>query len=509
MALLEKSQAPYLAGGRVFQSDPHAMHALIYLSNTLGATLPEARWGDTLIVGDLENDQPTIQAILDYNFGKYQLLLWPDTASSVRRLHTKLPPLDVAQPATMDEFTICAYNAHGMGRGSEQYWEPQEYDRQLAKRARTIVETLQGCTIIGLQEMGTPEDVVRLTALISDTLGIEYAAVAFPGPGTASNEFPLTNALLARADRTLIVNGLSQQGCSAQDYDVVATVGECPLGQFPLFNRPPLVVDLTVQGLWNGDFAVTVIVNHWKSKGGDESINVVRRTAQAAHVATLVQEKLALDPTANVVVVGDLNDYYESGPIETLSSNTTPPLVHTFDRLPALDRYTYIFNGGSQVLDHILVTPNLEPFIARVDPVHVNADYPSGDNNQVVLLQRSSDHDPIVLQIRPQGAGTVSGNLSFPAVNLTLTSLDGRSVAQTTTDALGDFRFWALAPGNYQLQIDAPAHFNHFEQTGILTVTMGHQTVPAIKLVDRTIAAATALLEVAPHLISQAQIAVE
>ncbi|MEZ4621718.1 MAG: hypothetical protein R2867_40305 [Caldilineaceae bacterium] len=45
-----------------------------------------------------------------------------------------------------------------MGRGSEQYWEPQEYDRQLAKRARTIAEALQGCTIIGLQELGKPED---------------------------------------------------------------------------------------------------------------------------------------------------------------------------------------------------------------------------------------------------------------------------------------------------------------------------------------------------------------
>ncbi|MCB0110267.1 MAG: hypothetical protein KDE53_30310, partial [Caldilineaceae bacterium] len=133
-------------------------------------------------------------------------------------------------------------------------------------------------------------------------------------------------------------------------------------------------------------------------------------------------------------------------------------------------------------LDHLLVTPNLADLIARVDPVHVNADYPAGDNAQVALLQQSSDHDPVLLQLRPTGAGVLGGNLGFPNIRLALRQWAGDEVsvagefgvgesdfcadagaesdfpevASTLTDASGDFRFWALTPGQYYLCIDAP-----------------------------------------------------
>ncbi len=541
-AMLAKEYLPYLAGGRLFQTDRHAMNALLYLSNTLGAELPEVRWGDTLILGDSQRREPTVRAILDFNFGKYQLLLWPDTVMTTRRFTTALPPLDVALPATADDITICTYNLHGMGRGSEQYWEPQEYDRQLAKRARTIAESLAGCLIIGMQEAGKPEDVEHLTTLLQSAYGLDYAPLALPGPNTTSNEFPLTNSLIARRDRVQIVAAEARQGCSAEDYAVTRLANDCPPGTFPLFNRPPLLVDMMVQGAWHGPFPLTVVVNHWKSKGGDESVNVVRRTAQAAHVATLVQERLALDPATQLVVLGDLNDYYASGPLATLREGTQPPLLHTYDQLPAQDRYSYVFNGGSQILDHLLVTPNLAPLIARVDPVHVNADYPAGDNAQVALLQQSSDHDPVLLQLRPTGVGVLGGNLGFPNIRLVLrqwagdeASVSGEfvvgesdscvdagaesdfpEVASTMTDASGDFRFWALTPGQYYLCIDAPAHFSQSTQPGILSIEPGYQTLfvqpmpvndsrnsdgEEIYFIHQDITDATAVMRLAPQLL--------
>ncbi|MCB0189999.1 MAG: hypothetical protein KDE31_37265, partial [Caldilineaceae bacterium] len=124
VAFLAKEHLPYLDGGRLFQTDSHAMNALLYLSNLLGAPLPEVRWGDTLILGDPQLPEATVYAILDYNFGKYQLLLAPDASISTRRLQSTLPPLERADSAAADEMTICTYNLHGMGRGSEQYWEP-------------------------------------------------------------------------------------------------------------------------------------------------------------------------------------------------------------------------------------------------------------------------------------------------------------------------------------------------------------------------------------------------
>jgi endonuclease/exonuclease/phosphatase family metal-dependent hydrolase len=424
-----------------------------------------------------------------------------------------LPPLDNTAPITAADFTVCSYNAHGLGRGSEQFWEPAAYDQQLAKHAHTIAESLQGCTIIGLQETGRPEDAARLAELLANAFELEYAVVALPGPNTQSNEFPLTNSLLARRDRVQIVSSALPQGCSPIDYKVALIDESCLPGTFPLFNRPPLVVDLTVQGPWGEPFPLTVINNHWKSKGGDETVNVVRRTAQAAHVASLVQARLDRNPATNLLVLGDLNDYRGSVPVETLRASPEPPLHHTYDRLPALDRYSYIYNGGSQVLDHILVTPNLESLLARVDPVHINADYPGADNDQVALRQRSSDHEPILIQIRPAGVGTLGGNLGFPDLKVTLllsaSTADGQStaldtiVAETVTDALGDFRFWALAPGRYDLRIDAPAHFSQNAQTGILSIIPGYQMLTAQLLLHRDVAEALAFMQLAPTLVAQ------
>jgi len=341
VALLDKTLRPYITGNRVFQADPVAQESLRYLSNGLGATLPDFDWGQLVQVGPATNaTMTTTHAILDYNFGKYQLLLWPDAQVTALPQNPGVPILEQTVGATPDDFTLCTYNLHGLGRGSEQYTVPQEYDHQLAKRARTIAESLQGCTIIGLQETGTPEDAERLAALLRDSFALDYTAVAIAGPNTASPEFPLTNSLLIRRERVQVLASRLPQSCSAQDYETIVIPGDCPPGEYALFDRPPLVVDLAVSGAWGEPFPLTVIVNHWKSKGGDESINVVRRSAQAQQVATLVQAMIDADSTAHVIVLGDLNDYYQSGPVETLRTGVEPPLLHLYDYLPAQERYT-------------------------------------------------------------------------------------------------------------------------------------------------------------------------
>jgi hypothetical protein len=57
--------------------------------------------------------------------------------------------------------------------------------------------------------------------------------------------------------------------------------------------------------------------------------------------------------------------------------------------LPKDQQYTYVFNGVSQVLDHILVTPGLGGVQYQV--VHVNAEY----------ANQASDHDPQVVRLKP------------------------------------------------------------------------------------------------------------
>ena len=71
-------------------------------------------------------------------------------------------------------------------------------------------------------------------------------------------------------------------------------------------------------------------------------------------VLDVAMQKVLTDRNANVVVLGDLNDFDFSAPIDTLTS--TGHLVDLPRTLPIQDRYTYVFEGNSEVLDHILLS---------------------------------------------------------------------------------------------------------------------------------------------------------
>jgi predicted extracellular nuclease len=101
-----------------------------------------------------------------------------------------------------------------------------------------------------------------------------------------------------------------------------------------------------------------------------------------------------VDRKADVVVLGDLNDYQFSPALTALrtgstSGHGTPLLTDLISTLPVNERYTYVYDGLSEVLDHILVTPRVRG--VRYQVVHVNAEY----------ADQASDHDPQVVRLEP------------------------------------------------------------------------------------------------------------
>ena len=141
-----------------------------------------------------------------------------------------------------------------------------------------------------------------------------------------------------------------------------------------------------------------VIVNHWSSKYDDDrpfgatqpprTPTLAKRAAQAREIRSFVERMLAADPGARVAVVGDLNDFEFSEAVATLAA---APLENLIERIPAAMRYTYNFEGASQVLDHAVVTPAVAAG-AAIEIVHVNADCAD--------VRRTSDHDPVVVRLR-------------------------------------------------------------------------------------------------------------
>jgi predicted extracellular nuclease len=93
------------------------------------------------------------------------------------------------------------------------------------------------------------------------------------------------------------------------------------------------------------------------------------------------------DPQAYVIVLDDLNDQGFEPAITTLEQGGA--LVDTADRLPLAQRYDYVFDGDSETLSGLLVSPELNRLVAWASPVHINADFAG----------QTSDHDPLLAYI--------------------------------------------------------------------------------------------------------------
>ena len=70
------------------------------------------------------------------------------------------------------------------------------------------------------------------------------------------------------------------------------------------------------------------------------------------------------------------------------------------DLVPAEARYSYVFNGVAQTLDHMLASPALLPAVTAFGYVRGNADAPEVWRSDATRPERISDHDPALAYIR-------------------------------------------------------------------------------------------------------------
>ena len=115
-----------------------------------------------------------------------------------------------------------------------------------------------------------------------------------------------------------------------------------------------------------------------------------RRLAQAQHILTVVDELQTAVSPANIIVLGDFNDYELSPPLQTLNDGG---LFNTLSLIPESERYSFVFSGASQLIDGIFVSPALSDNIASVHIFHTNADYPDSLAADPTLTHKATDHD--------------------------------------------------------------------------------------------------------------------
>ena len=152
---------------------------------------------------------------------------------------------------------------------------------------------------------------------------------------------------------------------------------------------------LILEFMYNGKIFF-IINNHWNSKGEDSPLfgssqppillSENQRKGQSKVIGKFVAEMLVSDPNANLIVLGDFNDFYFSEPLQFLEKNG---LINLIFELQTNDRYTYNYEGNSQNLDNFFVSPNLKNSVKEFDIVHINSEFS--------YKTRFSDHDPIVV----------------------------------------------------------------------------------------------------------------
>ncbi|MEZ4589976.1 MAG: lamin tail domain-containing protein [Chloroflexota bacterium] len=306
---------------------------------------------------------------LAYTFGNYKIE--PVAVPEVMGVERPLPTI---RAASEDELSIATFNVENLfdlvtpHPSSPPIPTVFEYRNKLEKIAQTIV-SMGAPTIIGLQEV---ENLDILQDLVEQEAIAEFGYEPFLIEGNDSRGIDV--GYLVRSDRATV------ESFAAHD------------APDELFARPPLVITVTAH-LASGDQPVIVLNNHFLSLSAGEEATEPVRAAQAAWNTEIIAELAATNPEAQFVVLGDLNSFFETLPLDTLEASG---LQHVYRYLGEGERpYTYIFEGRTQTLDHIVVSPELFGRLVLVQPLHTNADYPVPDPEDT-SPRRVSDHDPLV-----------------------------------------------------------------------------------------------------------------
>ncbi len=387
------SAATYTPNGGVLYTATNPNTERLILDSTL-APVPQVSVGATF--------PGPLVGVLDYDFENYYLHATATPAVTASPIVPTVIP--AAGPLAL---SIATYNVENLA--------PSDPQSKFDALALGLVHNLSSPDIVSLEEIqdndGAIDDGVvaanvtldKLVAAITAAGGPTYAYREIdPVDGTNGGE-PGGNirvAFLFRTDRG--VTFVDRPGGTATTADsVVKVLGTAQLRQSPGLidptnaafdnSRKPLIGEFRFKGR-----QVFVIGNHFDSKDGDDALmgrfqpnatpSEVQRHQQATIVRSFVDSIRAINPNAAVVVVGDLNDYEFSQTANILVGDGY--LTDMPRTLPANQRYTYDFEGNSEVLDHILVSSTLinEPHTYQV--AHINSEY----------ANQTSDHDPQVIQ---------------------------------------------------------------------------------------------------------------
>lgn len=399
----------------------------IWVVNTVGRT-PDVQVGDRF--------SGPIVGVLGYRNGHYTLFT---TQALPSRVATARVPEQTTLVGDGNHLTLASFNVENL--------DPGDGDR-LLQLGRIVADNLKGPDIVALMEIQDNDGSTNssetsaentygaLIRAIQAAGGPRYEFVDIAPEDDQDGGQPGGNirvGFLFRSNRVSLTEGT--QGTATQSVEVQRgeTGPQLSLNPGRINPTHPAFANsrksLAAAFQFNGH-TLFVVANHFKSKLGDDPLfgrhqppvlsTEETRTQQASIVHQFVEDLLSVEPEAHVVVMGDLNDFAFSEPIQVLAGDA---LTNLGDRLPEGDRFSTLFEGNLQQLDHILVSQSLaetgvEAGNAEFDIVHVNAGFSDS----------TSDHDPMVARFNLPPLSPVSP-ISLLSTDGTDSEADGRAIA--------------------------------------------------------------------------------
>lgn len=355
-----------------------------------GFDIPVVNTGDQL--GD-------ITGVVGYGFGNFEV--YPTEPFNIEATGNLTGVTSSLKPAN-DQITVASYNVLNLDPNDND-GDTDLADGRFTAIATQIVNNLNAPDIIGLQEVqdnsGSDNDGTTSASLTLQTLADAVSAAGGPDYRFIDNTFitdgasggqpggNIRTAFFYNPDRVSLVDGSVQP------------IG----GQAPgeAFNgaRLPLAATFT----FNAE-SFTLVSNHFSSKGGSspifgveqpfesrqEDVTVNGSLDERQEQSQAVQDFVISQEEAHVIVLGDFNEFEFVSPVQELETNAG--LVNLTNTLPENERYSFIFQGNSQSLDHILVSSGVQHLGVQFEAVHTNSEFAETSG-------RASDHDPLLASV--------------------------------------------------------------------------------------------------------------
>jgi predicted extracellular nuclease len=386
--------------------------------------------GATAIALDADAQVNNLVGVLDYFSGTWALLPDASAPPTVVGGKTPTPVTDAGyEDVTVGAFNLLRFFDEVNDSNGAPTLTAAALDKRLTKTSLAICSFLKTPDILGVVEVEN----LRVLGLLADRINSTCAsAPAYVPYLVQGNDVGGINV-------GFLVSARSVGSTARVEVVEVTQFGKTTLLTNPdlstslLNDRPPLMLRAIVKQDNGASFPITAFINHLRSLNGiddstpgssgwaTESERVrAKRAQQAVYLANLVETRQQADPGERIVLLGDFNAFeFSDGYADVMgiirgdeaaepnvltyaASPITAPLIDGSELIvdPA-ERYSYVFAGNAQTLDHVVVNEELvlDAALLQVDHARINADF--GEHNYGVAGNaiRVSDHDPVRLAI--------------------------------------------------------------------------------------------------------------